>query len=235
MAQTDEFAAQRQALLAAPWPALHQAIVDGRYDAVSTLLSSGEDVNATAPTGHTPLFLAVSGSDAEVALDLVDLLLAAGAVLGDVLSLEGELHRTSASVLHAAVKRNHTEVAARLLAAGASAAAAAEQGMTPLHLARSAPMVELLVAAGACIDAADMAGMQPLHHAILDVLCPSEAVQALLRAGANADCEVTVNGKTATARTLAKGAMLNVLAVEDARHLRHTLETRPASSGRSRI
>lgn len=104
------------------------------------------------------------------------------------------------TLLHVAVRRGNEKIAARLLAAGANAEAATEDGDTPLmDAARHSDLrcLKLLLAAGASVSAANMQGHTALFAAVLrETLVfqgaqsrasrnATDAVRLLLRAGAD--------------------------------------------------
>lgn len=107
------------------------------------------------------------------AAEVCDMLLAAGAELGDW------------TPLHLAVCLNRPEKVRELLAAGAKVNAADAQGDTPLILAARSGYAEicrLLLAAGARCDQANKAGERPLGVALSEL--HTKAVRSLLDAGA---------------------------------------------------
>ena len=88
--------------------------------------------------------------------------------------------------LHSAVSAGHTSVVARLLAAGADAAARTSQGRTPLHYCKGrALMVETLLGGEPDLDAADETGTTALMRCAASGA--AEACRLLVEAGAAVD------------------------------------------------
>jgi ankyrin repeat protein len=95
--------------------------------------------------------------------------------------------------LHTAVGQDHADVVGLLLGFGADPNAQTSlAGLTPLHLAKTAAVVDQLAEAGATINARDQEGRTPLHLAAGRGLAP--VVAALLRHGARVDAATTPGG-----------------------------------------
>ena len=111
------------------------------------------------PLGYTALHYAVGIGDAALA----DALIAAGA---DVNSTSKQ---NFATPLHVAVMQQRTDMAARLLAAGANVGAANRNGQSALHFAAyrgDEAIAQLLLAGGAAPSLKDTGGRTPLDWAL---------------------------------------------------------------------
>ncbi|MES2920704.1 MAG: ankyrin repeat domain-containing protein [Verrucomicrobiota bacterium] len=87
--------------------------------------------------------------------------------------------------LHDAANSGLIKVAKRLIDAGADLKAVDSLGRTPLHLATTAEMVDLLVSKGADPNARDSGGLAPLDWMVSrEEEIPPSAVEALLKHGA---------------------------------------------------
>ena len=175
------------------WTALTWAAATGDAGRAGELLRRGAEPDARTSRGETPLMWAARrGSQA-----IVGILIAAGADVNARTTAgrvepdlpwagEGEaLPRRPAgeTVLFWAAEKGHADVAARLIAAGADAAAADAVGRTALSVASNAAVVALLVNAGADANRGDARGHAPLHYAVR--ARNVEVVQALVAAGAD--------------------------------------------------
>jgi len=175
--------------------ALHFAVGLRLPDAVQALLEAGADVDAEDGNGVRPLAVALEQGDAA----LTNLLLARGA------RTDVPVGMAKNAVLWA-VQKDDAGLLRALRAAGADLSAAAEGGMTPLHLAaRSGRMEALAVLLEAAPSAAALGatmnpgGATPLHLAALNKR--PLAVQALLAAGADKNAK---NGNQETPLAVAK-------------------------------
>ncbi len=153
---------------------LHDAAKSGDLEALSKLLSSGEDVNAVDKNGATALHAAVMHGHGEV----VDALLKADGIVVD------KPDNSKLTALYRAAMAEKAGAVRALIKAGASPHAS-KNGVTILvqMLKRPAgPVLEALLAGGALPPSGGTRGLTPLHHA-----CEHDepgTVEALLRAGA---------------------------------------------------
>jgi ankyrin repeat protein len=124
-------------------PDFFEACILGDIASIEAALAAGQDVDAFAPDGFTPLGLAVFFRHPELAARLIE----AGA---DV-SLQAR-NAQRVGPIHAAVARGDLATLERLLLAGADPNAPQQQGFTPLHAAAaqgSLAAVALLLMFGA--------------------------------------------------------------------------------------
>ena len=160
---------------------LSYAARNGHLEVVRTLLASGADPLLRAHDGAAPIHWAAS---AVVALEL----LIAGA---EIEACDG----AGRTPLHAAVGRDRADVVDLVVALGADVNMRTRlAGFTPLHLARSAAVVDRLVLSGAEVDARDQEGRTPLH--IASARSDVSVVDALLRHGASAAAKSARGGWT---------------------------------------
>jgi len=186
---------------------LFEAASCGARDNLAFLVSQGADLKATTGYGMTPLSVALSGENLEVARDLilagVEYDLADLAAIGDSVLVEqalkggasvNELGARGDRALCAAAKRGHGKVVKILLDNGADPNGSGDGGV-PLYLACRHPSlrtIELLLDAGADPNGCGGSGSRaetPLHHlgyaAYENERGVMEAVQLLLRRGAD--------------------------------------------------
>jgi ankyrin repeat protein/DNA-directed RNA polymerase subunit RPC12/RpoP len=134
---------------------LFKAVKDGDFEDVAKCLEEGASLNARNLNGWTPLDVAASNGDKEMAA----LLIAKGAdVNGGV-------------ALHVAARHGYKHVAEFLIAKGADINAKSKDGDTPIYLAAwkgHQDVVELLIAHGADVNirgGTDVMGSTPLKIA----------------------------------------------------------------------
>jgi ankyrin repeat protein len=145
---------------------VHDMVRRGDVGALEVYISRGGDIEARDENGFTPLLAAVGATEGSKVLEVVKILLKAGAKT----SVGDRLHRQP---LLLAAGWGRTEVARELLSSGADVMARNKQGQTSLHLAAqfgktdaaAADIVSTLLDAGAEAGAADSVGNTPLHLA----------------------------------------------------------------------
>ncbi|MFJ3717946.1 ankyrin repeat domain-containing protein [Streptomyces sp. NPDC090057] len=111
--------------------------------------------------------------------------------------------RLGRTAVHYAAAAGDADALRRLLAGGAAAEAADDEGWTPLHFAAQAQAqsaVGVLLAVGAAVDAADRYGNTPLWRAVFCSQGEGAVIRLLLEAGADPD---RGNGHGVSPRTLA--------------------------------
>ncbi|PRW20575.1 E3 ubiquitin- ligase HUWE1 [Chlorella sorokiniana] len=159
--------------------------------AAAVLLQAGAALEARNHASRTALFLAaVSGSTG-----VLSLLINAGAQVDAAEQARGYSPLTAAIARTSSAEASRqpqaaalAACAAQLLAGGADAAHAAQDGSQPLHLAAeggSVGCIDLLVRHGAPIDAADSAGCTPLAGAVLGRAPHAACALRLLEHGAS--------------------------------------------------
>ncbi|KAL2787024.1 hypothetical protein BJX66DRAFT_341606 [Aspergillus keveii] len=140
------------------WPPLHQAVESRAAENALRLIGAGAEVNATAPSGGTPIHLALDTfqNTPLTAVVLISALLSAGA---DPNSRDCDgntpLHR---------VRQVESQIVDRLLEAGADPNAQDHEGRTSLHTAvvnNEYPLAERLYSAGGDPTAVDQYGLTP--------------------------------------------------------------------------
>ena len=111
--------------------------------------------------------------------------------------------RDGRTALMSAVSNHNLEIARLLVQRGIDANAADKEEWTALHFAaqvRDGVMVGELVAAGAALEAKDVNGNTPLWRAVMAAQGRGDAIEALLKGGADPDQE---NNKKVSPRALA--------------------------------
>lgn len=145
-------------------PALYEAVMFGRPQAVKLLLAHDADPNVSYKGGVTPLMCAslhTKSARAEDMLEICRALVAAGAKVN-------ASSRAGLTPLHYAARSNEATLAGFLLSAGADVNARDPKGMTPLHYAAqkgSEEVVQVLLNAGAKRDLKNRAGQTPAQLA----------------------------------------------------------------------
>jgi putative CocE/NonD family hydrolase len=170
------------------WRAWEGAIDEDREDIFELLLRKGMDINSVDEDGVTPLGLALTlGND-----DMAEFLMAKGAVFGQADSATRGL-----TALHYAAIAGKKEIAKQYLVAGGNVNAKdSVYEFTALHYAArfgSTKVAEVLIAHGADIKAKDKWGYEPIHWAAYHDR--PEIIELLIAKGAN------VNAKTSLGQT----------------------------------
>jgi ankyrin repeat protein len=160
-------------------PPLFQAVLTGDPMLVSFLIAHGADVNLDDGEGATALAYAAQNESPA----LTEILLTNGANPNTATRHHGNRAYVGYTPLHWAVSGDHLDNVKLLLARGANAKAADEDGQTPLHFARRADIAGLLIKAGANVNRADKYQWRPLHVAVSRD--EPEMVRLLLQSGAD--------------------------------------------------
>ncbi|QDU37115.1 Ankyrin repeat protein [Maioricimonas rarisocia] len=160
---------------------LHLAVRFNKPESVRLLLDAGADPNIADFQGETPLLSATFNAHRQVSTRIALMLIGASA--------DPNVHSIHAdhTPLHRASKHRNLVIARALLDAGADPDALKKYDETPLHVAGSADMVELLVAGGADIEARMHNGNTPLQLAV--ARGHYDVVESLLAAGASTESE----------------------------------------------
>lgn len=143
------------------------------------LITKGADVNAKAKNGITPLYLAQSK-------EIADLLLANGAQINT--KEVNHKYLRGKTLLHRAAEIGSPPMVKLLLQKGANIVARDDAGRTPLHLASTKEVAQLLIAD---INARDRYKKTPLHAAAYRG--NKEVVQLLLEHGADVNARDYAN------------------------------------------
>lgn len=208
---------------------LNQSLVEASFELnvekVEELLGAGADANATfglyihgmfpdgyggmSPLGSkrwTPL-IAVSSSVSSRKRDPMDqsrMVLRRNQIVALLIDAGANMDADDGygcTALHAAVERNHVQVALKLIENGAKLESSRKMGFclscpsgqSPLHYAtRSKAVLEAMLSKGANVNVTDDQGSTPLHWAVSQQNV--ESVKLLVNAGANTDA-VDSNGK----------------------------------------
>eukprot|EP00803_Ostreobium_quekettii_P000391 evm.model.scf_50.2 EVM.evm.TU.scf_50.2 scf_50:43122-46902(-) len=154
---------------------IETAIKANDTEQLRDLIANGEDVNAEAENGDTPLILAATDG-LEV---ITEILLEAGA------DPDAQNPMTGATALHVAAFVGHVGVAELLIPAMSDVDAKEVVGFTPLHFAARQDhleIVNLLIDAGAGVNERSATGRPPItlaalmgHEAMVDELLDSGA------------------------------------------------------------
>ena len=187
------------------WTKLHDAAIRGSPSEILRFRNRPEFINATDPTGHTPLFAAC----AQGAVTAIAPLLALGA------DIEARDERDGMSALNIAVHFDRAAVVRALAEAGADLRSMSNSQMTPMSQAASsgrAHLITLLAMLGADVNERSVRGMTPVMHA---ASCGRvAALRELARLGARLDDALAPTGWTALdiARESKDAAVIRALA-----------------------
>ena len=153
---------------------LHVVARKGHVKVVKLLCTRGANMNHQTSSGRTPLYIAAENGHLDTAAYLIG--------EGADINLQTTYGKAA---LHIAIANCHSEIASMLIHAGATLNPTV-QGLTPLHLAATSGIPELvvpLIQAGADRDALSHDGSTPLHEAtlndhptVIDLLLESGAV-----------------------------------------------------------
>jgi ankyrin repeat protein len=168
-----------------PPATLLQALNRVDLEGIKDLLAKGADVNAKDDDGGTPLLIAVTLGNKEIAA----LLIANGA---DVNAKDPR----GTTPLHGAALRGHKEIVKLLIAKGADVNAKSVDGFTSLHRVVGRghkEIVELLIANGADVNAKGNYGLTPLLLAALQG--HKEVAELLIAKGADVNAKVASGPK----------------------------------------
>lgn len=172
-----------------------RAVLAGRTEVVSGLLTANPDIDVNEPfQRQPPLYMATKGGYDEI----VELLLA---------DPRTEVNKPFSDMgwtpLHSAVMIHRKRLTALLLNNGANVHAIDKKGQTPLHYVADPEIVDLLLAHDADINARDSKGDTPLHIAAKGGLVGM--VEALINKGADTTVK---NNDGKTPREVSKGRVV---------------------------
>ena len=138
---------------------LHAAAAAGNVALVESLLRLGVDPNITDAGGHTPLYWVANGRGVRGAVDVVRVLILAGA------NVDADNGVKRCTPLHMAARRGNVEIASALLDYGAALEARDSLGETPLRRAVNCGqthVAKLLLKRGADKHSKGSKGLTPL-------------------------------------------------------------------------
>lgn len=149
---------------------LFEAVRLGRVDLIRRLLAGGANINAIEPNGGTPLYVAVTLGNKQVAKLLLEEAADTESTVANPIS-EGAQHDIkSEAPIHAAAKKGQIGMVRMLLEAKASPNPSTTAGcVTPLHSAISqghTRTAQILIEGGADIMARNSEDWTPLHCAV---------------------------------------------------------------------
>ena len=145
---------------------IHDAAYHRDDGFLELLLDKGVDANLPYENRRSPLFSmaywwgSASGWKRSASLRCVDLLVSSGA---DVLLRD----QRGQTVLHQLAQNSESDVVEKILAAGADPNAADDDGKTPLMLASSPEIADLLLSRGAWLAAVDRFGYGAVDYAVM--------------------------------------------------------------------
>ncbi|AXK60155.1 ankyrin repeat domain-containing protein [Candidatus Chromulinivorax destructor] len=162
---------------------LHRVVTDKNRALISILIDAKINLNIENYTGATPLFYAVHDALRSGTLDIVDMLLNAGA------DYTIPLHN-GWSILHKIVFYANCSMASKFIKLGMNINIQDIEGNAPMHGAArwsSKKIMKLLIKKGADINIQNNKGLTPLHFAAR--FGHEKIVLMLIHAGANIDIE----------------------------------------------
>jgi ankyrin repeat protein len=159
---------------------LHFAVLMGHKGVAQALLEHGADINAADALGLTALGMAAQAGNTALARVLLD----RGAPVDRPMQASKLLPVFAGDTpLALATLCNHRDMVAFLLDRGANPNLRIREGFTPLHLADSTQIAELLIAHGADLAGRGYEARTPLHQAAMQARAP--LVRLLLKHGAD--------------------------------------------------
>lgn len=183
------------------WTLLHRAAEKGNPRLVAALISGGADANEKTENGSTPLLVAVSRRQQEVASALLDI----PSVAGGMNEFHSSTDSKKRNAFQLAVEKGQAAVVAKMLKLGVNVNAADADGVTPLVHAieqGNLPLVKTLVAHGADINTVQGGGRgTALYIAcqtpeITDDNTRAQIVDVLMKAGADPEIATPVTRAT---------------------------------------
>lgn len=162
---------------------LHRVVTDKNRALISILIDAKINLNIENYTGATPLFYAVHDALRSGTLDIVDMLLNAGA------DYTIPLHN-GWSILHKIVFYENCSMASKFIKLGMNINIQDIEGNAPIHGAamwNSKKIMKLLIKKGADINIQNNKGLTPLH--VATGFGHKKIVLMLIHAGANIDIE----------------------------------------------
>jgi uncharacterized protein len=186
------------------WTLLHRAAEKGNARLVAALIEGGADANEKTDNGSTPLLVAVSRRQADVAEKLLDF----PSVAGGMNEFHSQTDSKQRNAFQLAIEKGQATVVAKMLKLGVNINAADADGVTPLVHAieqGNVPLVKTLVAHGADLNRAQSNGQggrgTPLFIAcqtteISDDKTRAQIVDILMRAGADPEIGAPITQAT---------------------------------------
>jgi len=182
------------------WTLLHRAAEKGNARLVAALIEGGADANEKTDNGSTPLLVAVSRRQAEVAEKLLDF----PSVAGGMNEFHSQTDDKQRNAFQLAIEKGQASVVAKMLKLGVNINAADADGITPLVHAieqGNVPLVKTLVAHGADLNRAQSNRGTPLFIAcqtteISDEKVRAQIVDLLIRNGADPEIAMPVTQLT---------------------------------------
>lgn len=182
------------------WTLLHRAAEKGNARIVAALIEGGADANEKTDNGSTPLLVAVSRRQAEVAEKLLDF----PTVAGGMNEFHSQTDSKQRNAFQLAIEKGQATVVAKMLKLGVNINGADADGVTPLVHAieqGNVALVKTLVSHGADLNRAHSNRGTPLFIAcqtpeITDEKTRAQIVDILLRHGADPEIGAPVTNAT---------------------------------------
>ncbi len=192
------------------WTLLHRAAEKGNPRLVAALIAGGADANEKTDNGSTPLLVAVSRRQQDVAEALLNI----PSVAGGMNEFHSATDSKQRNAFQLAVEKGQAAVVAKMLKLGVNVNAADADGVTPLVHAieqGNLPLVKTLVAHGADINTTQGGRGTALYIAcqtpdITDENTRAQIVDVLMKAGADPEIAAPVTRATPLHALLANPA-----------------------------
>ncbi|MEZ0260262.1 MAG: ankyrin repeat domain-containing protein [Alphaproteobacteria bacterium] len=171
------------------WTLLHRAAEKGNPRLVAALIAGGADANEKTDNGSTPLLVAVSRRQQEVAEKLLDI----PSVAGGMNEFHSQTDSKQRNAFQLAIEKGQASVVAKMLKLGVNINAADADGVTPLVHAieqGNVALVKTLVSHGADINTVQAGRGTALYIAsstpeITDEKTRAQIIDILMRNGAD--------------------------------------------------